>query len=99
MYLLEFKSVMPMQTFTRPITYQEFREMDFEEQELNEFIFELIDGQLVARNFPTASHQRILAELHLLIGGHVKINLTQATLTPNASKYRNVGTLNRWLPK
>ena len=54
---------MTMQTLTqpnavRPITYQEFREMDFEEQELNEFIFELINGEIVARNYPTESHQR-----------------------------------------
>lgn len=63
-----------MQTITRPITYQEFREMDFEEQELNEFIFELINGEIVARNYPTASHQRILFELTLLIGNHVKTN-------------------------
>lgn len=63
-----------MQTLTRPITYQAFREMEFEEQELKEFIFELIDGEIVPRNYPTATHQRILADLHLLIGNHVKAN-------------------------
>ena len=63
-----------MQTLTRPITYQEFREMDFEEEDLKEFIVELIDGEIVPRNYPTATHQRILAELHLLIGNHVKTN-------------------------
>ena len=63
-----------MQTLTRLITYQEFREMEFEEQELKEFIFELINGEIVPRNYPTATHQRILFELTLLIGGHVKAN-------------------------
>ncbi len=63
-----------MQTLIRPITYQEFREMDFEEQELKEFIFELIDGEIVARNYPTATHQRVLFELSMLIGGHVRTN-------------------------
>jgi Uma2 family endonuclease len=63
-----------MQTLTRPITYQEFREMNFEEQELSEFVFELINGEIVARNYPTASHQQILADLHLIIGSHVKTN-------------------------
>ncbi len=52
-----------MQTLTRPITYQEFRAIAFEEQELREFIFELIDGEIVARNYPTATHQRILKRL------------------------------------
>ncbi len=63
-----------MQTLTRPITYQEFRAMEFEEQELKDFIFELIDGEIVARNYPTASHQQVLADLHLLIGSYVKTN-------------------------
>ena len=48
--------------------------MDFEEQELNEFIFELINGEIMARNYPTASHQQILADLHLPIGNYVKTN-------------------------
>jgi len=48
--------------------------MEFEEQELKEFIFELINGEILARNYPTASHQRILFELTLLIGSHVKSN-------------------------
>ena len=52
-----------MQTLTQPITYQEFREMEFEEQELKEFIFELIDGEIVPRNYPTVTHQRILKRL------------------------------------
>lgn len=56
------------------ITYQAFREMEFEEHELKEFIFELIDGEIVPRNYPTATHQRILFELTLIIGSHVKIN-------------------------
>ncbi|GAB3640947.1 Uma2 family endonuclease [Spirosoma arcticum] len=61
-----------MQTLTRPISYREFREMEFAEHELEEFIVELIDGQIVPRNYPTATHQRILADLHLIIGSHVK---------------------------
>ena len=48
--------------------------MEFDEDELREFLFELIDGELVGRNYPSASHQRILAELHLLIGNYAKTN-------------------------
>lgn len=48
--------------------------MEFEEQELSEFIFELIDGEIVPRNYPTASHQSALFELTMLIGNHVKAN-------------------------
>lgn len=46
--------------------------MEFDESELSEFIFELIDGELVARNYPNASHQRILMELALLFGNYIK---------------------------
>ena len=48
--------------------------MEFDEKELSEFIFELLDGEVVARNFPSASHQRILAELTWLMTNHVKAN-------------------------
>ena len=48
--------------------------MEFAEQELKEFVFELIDGEIVPRNYPTATHERILADLHLIIGSHVKTN-------------------------
>ncbi len=48
--------------------------MEFSEEEEKLFIFELIDGELVAKNHPTATHQRVLAELHLLIGSYVKTN-------------------------
>ncbi len=37
--------------------------MEFEEEELKEFIFELIDGEILPRNYPTASHQRVLKRL------------------------------------
>lgn len=37
--------------------------MDFTEQETKEFIFELINGEIVARNYPGATHQLILGDL------------------------------------
>lgn len=46
--------------------------MEFDESELSEFIFELINGEIVARNYPTASHQRVLLKLTLLFGNHVE---------------------------
>lgn len=61
-----------MQTLTRLLTYREFREIDFAEHETDEFIFELINGEIVARNYPTASHQRILGKLFLLFSQHVQ---------------------------
>lgn len=63
-----------MQTLNQPISHQEFRAMEFAEQELKEFVFELIDGEIVPRNYPTATHQRVLFELTMLIGSHVKTN-------------------------
>lgn len=63
-----------MQTLTRALTYREFRAMEFDESETNDYLFELIDGQIVPRNYPTATHQIVAANLHLLIGGHVRAN-------------------------
>jgi len=57
-----------METLPRQITHKEFRAMEFGEDELKQFIFELVDGEIVARNFPTASHQRILFKLTMLFG-------------------------------
>ena len=57
--------------------------MDFTEQEEREFIFELINGEIVARNYPTATHQLTLGEFYLLISQHVKANkLGKVILAP-----------------
>ena len=57
--------------------------MEFEEHKLREFIFELIDGEIVPSNYPTATHQRILFELTMLIGSYVKANqLGQVLFAP-----------------
>lgn len=69
-----FKPLMTMRTITQPIAYQGFSAIEFEEQALNEFIVELVDGEIAARNYPTASHQRPLFELTILIGSHLKAN-------------------------
>lgn len=63
-----------METLIGKLTSSEFRAMDFTEQEEREFIFELINGEIVARNYPTATHQLTLGELYLLIVQHVKAN-------------------------
>jgi Uma2 family endonuclease len=72
-----------MQTLTRPITSTEFRAMDFEEYKTKEFIFELINGEIVARNFPTFDHQRALKRLAFLFEAFVvKNNLGEVIFTP-----------------
>ncbi|WP_083940606.1 Uma2 family endonuclease [Rudanella lutea] len=63
-----------METITRPMTYDEFRAMEFSAEEEKANVFELIDGEIVAKNHPTVTHQRILAKLHLLLGNHVLLN-------------------------
>ncbi len=60
-----------MLTLTRKITSSEFRAMDFTEQETKEFIFELINGEIVARNYPSATHQRVLRDLNRLIDAYI----------------------------
>ena len=79
---IKIKLLTAVQTLARPISYREFREMKFAEHELKEFIFELIHGEIVLRNYPTAKHRRILFELAILIGNHVKVNQLGRVLFP-----------------
>ncbi len=52
-----------MLTLTKPITYQEFKEIEFEEWELKEFFFELIDGEIMRQNYPSFKHQFVSSNL------------------------------------
>ncbi len=58
-----------MDTLTKKITYAEFIEMDFPDDDHNHY--ELLDGELVIRNTPTIQHQRIsrnlFVKLHLFV--------------------------------
>jgi Uma2 family endonuclease len=63
-----------METLVAKITSAEFRAIDFPEAEEREFIFELINGEIVARNYPTAMHQLTLGELHLIFTQHLRVN-------------------------
>jgi Uma2 family endonuclease len=50
-----------MDTLTKKITYAEFIEMDFPDDDHNHY--ELLDGELVIRNTPAIQHQRISRNL------------------------------------
>ena len=56
-----------MQTLAKPITHQEFRATEFSEAEEKAYVFELINGEIVAKNHPTATHQRVLGRLFLIV--------------------------------
>ena len=56
-----------MQTLEKPTTHDEFRAMTFSSQEEKEYVFELINGEIVAKNHPTTTHQRVLRRLSSLI--------------------------------
>jgi Uma2 family endonuclease len=60
-----------MQTLAKPITYTEFRAMEFSEAEEQTYVFELINGEIVAKNHPTATHQRVLRRLSSVFDAHV----------------------------
>lgn len=60
-----------MQTVAKPITHVEFRAMAFSEAEEKAYIFELINGEIAAKNHPTATHQRVLRRLSSLFDAHV----------------------------
>lgn len=63
-----------METLVAKITSAEFRAIDFTEAGEREFIFEPINGEIVARNYPAATHQLTLGEMHFLFIQHVKAN-------------------------
>ncbi len=42
--------------------------MTFGPEEESAYVFELIEGEIMAKNHPTTTHQRVLSRLHLLIG-------------------------------
>jgi Uma2 family endonuclease len=46
-----------METLTKKITFAEFKELDFPDNE--RFLYELLDGEPVQRNPPSIQHQRI----------------------------------------
>ncbi|MFQ3598806.1 MAG: Uma2 family endonuclease [Chloroherpetonaceae bacterium] len=47
-----------MQTLLKKITYAEFRDTEFPEDDTNRY--ELLDGELVQRNTPSVQHQRVV---------------------------------------
>ncbi|MCY7356285.1 MAG: Uma2 family endonuclease [Rudanella sp.] len=61
-----------MQTIAKPLTHEEFRAMQFSEVEEKAYIFELIDGEIVAKNHPSATHQLVLLELAARLREFVK---------------------------
>ena len=72
-----------MQTLTKPITHDEFRAMAFDAPDEQGYIFELLNGELVAKNHPTATHQRVLLELATLINAFIKADkLGRAFIAP-----------------
>lgn len=58
-----------METLVKKITYAEFRELDFPDDDRH--IYELLDGEPAQRNAPTLQHQRIarnvFVKLHLQV--------------------------------
>lgn len=55
-----------MEVLTKKISYREYREMDFADEQ--NALFELLNGEIVARNSPSQSHQTIV----LSIAGEIR---------------------------
>jgi Uma2 family endonuclease len=60
-----------MQVLTKPTTYAEFLAIEFEEYELKEYIFELLNGEIMKQNYPTASHQEAMGNLYAILRAFV----------------------------
>lgn len=52
-----------MAVITQLLTYKDFLEYDFSEAELKEYWHELINGEIMRRNFPNIKHQSASANL------------------------------------
>ena len=51
-------------------TYQEFIKLEIPDDD--DHIYELLDGEIVKYSAPESRHQIVLANLHLIMGSHVK---------------------------
>ena len=60
-----------MEVLTAPLTYQAFKEMEFSEEELNNYLFELLNGEIMHKNYPSLTHQRTLRNLVLGLEKHL----------------------------
>ncbi|MFN3560274.1 MAG: Uma2 family endonuclease [Chloroherpetonaceae bacterium] len=72
-----------MQTLLKKITYAEFREMDFPDDDTH--LYELLDGEPVQRNTPSIQHQRIARNVFVKLYQHVsEKNLGEVFFAPIA---------------
>lgn len=72
-----------MQSLLKKITYAEFREMDFPEDDPNRY--ELLDGEPVQRNTPSIQHQRIARNVFVKLYQYVsEKNLGEVFFAPIA---------------
>ncbi|SFF48162.1 PDDEXK family nuclease [Thermoflexibacter ruber] len=56
----------------KPITYQEFKAIEFDEWELKEFFFELINGEIIRQNYPSYKHHFASGNLYARFYNYVK---------------------------
>lgn len=52
------------------VTYAEYKALDVDDN----FLYELLDGELVQKSAPSPRHQKVLAELYDVVKAHVKAN-------------------------
>lgn len=55
-------------------SYKEFRQIEFTEDELNRYLFELIDGIIMKQNFPSLKHQNTVVNLIGIFRDFLKTN-------------------------
>jgi Uma2 family endonuclease len=61
-----------MEVLKKSLTYQAFREMEFEDNDTS--WYEIINGELVRKQAPTTDHQSIAFEIVMRLGNFVKKN-------------------------
>jgi len=70
-----------MAVVTQKMTYQEFRQLEFDDQD--PFLYELLNGELVRKSAPNPRHQLILKKLFAKMDNYVtEKNLGQALFAP-----------------
>jgi Uma2 family endonuclease len=64
----------------KQVTYQEFRQMDFDEND--NFLYELLDGEIVKKSAPSPQHQRLVRNTFLALNKIVSNTIGEILFSP-----------------
>jgi Uma2 family endonuclease len=72
--------------------YKEFRQIEFSQEELDGYLFELIDGNIMKQNFPSLKHQNVVVNLIGIFRSFLKSNPIGSVLCAPFGVFLNENT-------